>query len=115
MSVSDPQKRSDESSTLALLGKKYVDYKVRSHASEDFFGRHAAQSFCPLSLLIGIWRSCISQVASLTVGNVEGYPVGETNVRRRFRDFVALADRLALSQRGCADTAGGRGCRASMP
>lgn len=28
--MTDPQKRSDESSTLALLGKKYVDYKARS-------------------------------------------------------------------------------------
>lgn len=41
-----------------------------------------------------------TQVASLAINGLEGYPEGETVVRRRFRDFVALADRLAISQRG---------------
>lgn len=62
--VSDPIKRDDGSSALAMVGKKYVEYLVT------------------------------------TSTNLPGFNSCQFSVRRRFRDFVTLAEVLADSHRG---------------
>mmetsp|Transcript_37299 Transcript_37299/g.81235 ORF Transcript_37299/g.81235 Transcript_37299/m.81235 type:complete len:588 (-) Transcript_37299:343-2106(-) len=64
VTVTDPVKRDDCESHLAMVGKKYIEYLVT------------------------------------TTTSLPGFAAGKFSVRRRFRDFVSLAEVLADSHRG---------------
>jgi hypothetical protein len=133
--VTDPIKRDDSTSSLSVVGKKYVEYLVSTTATRA--GSQVRHTPSPLSLLVcsslpwslarqdwagllpSTWLAVLIAQVDSTVDLLRDAPcafphwavrvractgvrtqVAQWAVRRRFRDFVTLADVLSDSHRG---------------